>query len=216
MLWDISVLDRPRRRQTVGAGHAQLTPVCRCCSPSSPAPSLGRDSDDSPPPRPLSGSLVAEEMGDGGKSPEMPRYRLARRTASPGGAAERTCGRRLHRIPASPHPGPLRSRRCQGAPRGAGVGSGAVLGRAAANGAAGAVRAVQEHPGGDSDAPPSRRRAGAGEHGRGAALSPRRRPGKGGRPSAPRVRRRERSAGAAAGLCVMVGAWRGSRRPRRC
>lgn len=60
----------------------------------------------------------------------------------------------------------------QGAPRSAAPPAGAGPGRAAANGAAGAGRAVQEHPGGDSPAPPSSRRAGArGEHGRGTALS---------------------------------------------
>lgn len=88
---------------------------------------------------------------------------------------------------ASPPPGRLRAagRELPALPPLPGAGSGAVPGRAAANDAAGAARAVQEHPGGDSDAPPSRRRAGAGEHGRGAALSRRRRPGKGGRPCAP-------------------------------
>ncbi|XP_039567928.1 basic salivary proline-rich protein 1-like [Passer montanus] len=111
MQWKVSLpvsgglqLGPSRRRRTQGDGHDQLTPVRRCCSPSSPVPSLGRDSGDSTSPRPLRGSPVGEEVGEGGNSPEMPRYRPARRTANPGGAAERTCGRCLHRVPASPHP----------------------------------------------------------------------------------------------------------------
>lgn len=171
-------------------GHDQLTPVCRCGSPSSPVPSsavpptvshhhgpsavlswgrgggvsrprgtgLGNTSKlsrqaDRKPPRALRHHLRGERGQ--GRPREPPSRRPLQKHGCPGLRAG--------------EPAPFDS---QGAPRSAAPPAGAGPGRAAANGAAGAGRAVQEHPGGDSPAPPSSRRAGArGEHGRGTALS---------------------------------------------